>query len=99
MWVKWVDWRLLYKADEINIEDIKEELATQKCILHSHDKHNRPCLIIRPRFHDPKNRNMNQFMRAMIYLVEQAVQESERLGSKQICVSFGDRYFWPNPVI
>ena len=53
MFVKWVDWRLDFKADQIDPNSIKQLLLKETIVLHGYDKANRFCLIVRPRFHTP----------------------------------------------
>jgi hypothetical protein len=53
MFVKWVNWRLEYKADQIDPNSIKSLLLKETMILHGCDKARRLCIIIRPKFHNP----------------------------------------------
>jgi hypothetical protein len=53
MFVKWVDWRLDFKADQIDPNSIRQLLLKETLVLHGYDKANRFCLIVRPRFHTP----------------------------------------------
>jgi hypothetical protein len=34
MWKKWVEWRLTYKADELDVNEFQDELASGKAFFH-----------------------------------------------------------------
>lgn len=70
MWQKWVVWRLSYKADQLDINEFKEEMISGKAFYHKSDKYGNPCLIIRPKFHYAKESKIDLFMKFAIYLLE-----------------------------
>ena len=72
MWLKWVDHRREFQAENISEESIARELATKKMFLHKVDKQNRPCIIILPRNHFPDKRDWNEFVRMCIFIMEKA---------------------------
>lgn len=53
MYQKWVNWRIDYKVDQLDPMSIKSLLLKETIILHGHDKSNRFCIVVRPRFHVP----------------------------------------------
>ena len=70
MYVKWVNWRLDFKADQIDPDSIKSLLLKETIVLHGCDKLKRYCLIIRPRFHNPGSQTLEDLIRYGIYLIE-----------------------------
>ncbi|TNV76486.1 hypothetical protein FGO68_gene8819 [Halteria grandinella] len=88
MYVKWVNWRMEFKADQIDPESIRSLLMKETIILHGCDKKQRYCLVIRPRFHNPGSQTLEDLIRYGIYLIEQATERTERLGQKQLAVIY-----------
>ncbi len=88
MFQNWVKWRLDFKADQIDPESIRALLLKETIIIHGHDKGNRFCVIIRPRFHNPTSQTLEDLIRYGIYLIEKATDKSERKGSKQLAVIY-----------
>lgn len=93
MWKKWVDWRLSYKPEQISPteECVRKQLETGKLVWHKTDKGNRPCLYYRMRYHVPNLTSLDDTLRFLIYMIEKGCNESDKLGSRQICVVYDRR--------
>ena len=88
MWVKWYEWRVEYRADEITESEMMPHILTGKAFYHGTDKQGRPCLIVRFRYHQPSQFPLEETMRYLIYLVEYGVKLSDELGVGQISVVY-----------
>ena len=88
MWVKWYEWRVEYRADEITESEMMPHILTGKAFYHGTDKQGRPCLIVRFRYHQPSRFPLEETMRYLIYLVEYGVKLSDELGVGQISVVY-----------
>ena len=81
MYQKWVDWRIDFKADQIDPNSVRHLLLKETMILHRYDKARRYCLLVRPRFHTPGGHTLEELIRYGIYLIEQAMERTEAMGS------------------
>lgn len=88
MFKKWVDWRLSFKVDQIDVEEIRVHLQTEKIILHKEDKLGRLCVLVRPRYHDPGSSDLDVMIRYGMFLIEKAIQQSEGKGNEKIVVIY-----------
>lgn len=88
MWVKWYEWRVQYRADEITELEMMPHISTGKAFYHGTDKKGRPCLIVRFRNHRPDQFPLEDTMRYMIYLVEYGVNLADKSGIGQISVIY-----------
>lgn len=88
MWLKWYEWRVEYRADEITESEMMPHILTGKAFYRGTDKQGRPCLILRFRYHQPSQFPPEETMRYMIYLVEYGVKLSDELGVGQITVVY-----------
>jgi hypothetical protein len=86
MWVKWKDWRIAYNVENITEHSVMPLIQSGKAFWHGYDRQNRPCLVIRVRYHIPGQFSIEQTMRYAVYLLEQGTAEADRIGSKQICL-------------
>ena len=75
---KWVNWRLEYKSDQIDPEEIRHLLLKETIILHKFDKSNRYCIIIRPRYHNASGQTIEELIRYGIFLIEKATERTEQ---------------------
>jgi len=82
MFEKWVNWRLEFKSESIEIEEIKHLLLKETLVLHGYDHMNRFCIIIRARFHKPGEQTLDELIKYAIFLIDRATEETEKLGSK-----------------
>ena len=78
MFKKWVDWRMEFKADQIEPESIRKLLIKETIVLHGFDKAKRFCIIIRPRFHNPGQQTLEDLIRYGVFLIEQATLLTEK---------------------
>mmetsp|Transcript_5269 Transcript_5269/g.9666 ORF Transcript_5269/g.9666 Transcript_5269/m.9666 type:complete len:241 (-) Transcript_5269:36-758(-) len=86
MWIKWKDWRIEYNVENITEHSVMPLIQSGKAFWHGYDRQSRPCLVIRVRYHVPGQFSVEQTMRYAVFLLEQGTAESDRVGSKQICV-------------
>ena len=86
MWKKWVNWRLEYKADEINETEIANELMSGKAFWHKQNLDNNPCLVVKVRYHDPEQSSIESMVKFGIFLIEKGIKLAETANSQKICV-------------
>lgn len=86
MWIRWKDWRIDFSVENITEHSVMPLIQSGKAFWHGYDRQGRPCLIIRVRYHVPGQFSLEQTMRFAVFLLEQGTAESDRVGSKQICV-------------
>jgi len=72
MYKNWVEWRLDFKADQIDVESIRSLLIKETLIIHKTDNKGRLCVVIRPRFHDPGAQELEDLIRYGIFIIETA---------------------------
>jgi hypothetical protein len=83
---KWREWRKSFGADTITADDVQRPLRSGKAMWRGHDKLNRPCLIITPRHHWPKESPADETIKLGVYLVEKGIKLADAAGVDQICV-------------
>lgn len=88
MWQRWVNWRLTFRPECITEQEMTPHIRTGKAFFHGHDKLGRPCLIVRVRFHFPKDFTPEETLRYSIYLAERACEVSDQSGTGQICLIY-----------
>jgi len=76
-------WRASYKPEEITLDQIPREANAGKAFFLGKDKQGRPCWLILPARHEPKNSDNEECVRALIYYVEQALAMMEN-GVEQV---------------
>jgi hypothetical protein len=84
MWENWVVWRREMAVDAIKEDDVRNELESQKALWHGRDRMGRPCLVIRPRYHDPSRRNLEEFKRFAVFIMEQGCRLADESGTGQV---------------
>ncbi len=77
MWEKWVKWRLEFKIDQIEPRKIRHLLMKHTIILHGHDRDNRFCVLVRPRYHTPGEQELEEMIHYGILLIERATKRTE----------------------
>ena len=90
MILKWQAWRAEFGVDNITKEHVKNEIASGKAYFNDfYDKSGRACCVVRPRLHNPRVRDISECMRYGVYLLEEGIKRSEKLGkSEQVCVLY-----------
>ena len=90
MVIKWQTWRVEFGVDNINAETVKNEIESGKAYFNGfYDKHGRACCAVRPRLHDPSVRDIKECMQYAVYLLEDGINRSEKLGqSDQVCILY-----------
>ena len=77
MWNKWVLWRLEFRFDLMDPNKFNHLLMKHTIILHGHDKANRFCVLVRPRYHTPGEQTLEEMIHYGIFLIEQATKRTE----------------------
>jgi len=85
-WEKWREWRKNFGADSITAEAVQRPLRSGKAVWRGHDKMNRPCLIITPRHHWPKESPADETIKLGVYLVEKGIKLANDAGVDQFCL-------------
>lgn len=86
MWKKWYDWRITYRADAIDENEIATSLKSGKAFWYGHNQAKHPCLIVKTRRHFPKESSIDETIRFGVYSIEQGIQKMKDLGTSKICV-------------
>ncbi|KAM3147206.1 hypothetical protein pb186bvf_000922 [Paramecium bursaria] len=86
MWIRWIEWRQQYKADNIDPIEIKQELDLNKSFWIGYDKQRNPTLLIKPKRHFPGQVPEEMFIRAFIYRIEQGIEMADKVGTGKITV-------------
>lgn len=47
-------------------------------IIHKYDKEKNLCVLVRPRFHNPKDQTIDELIKFGLFLIEQAIIETEK---------------------
>jgi len=85
-WEKWREWRKAFGADSITADAVQRPLRSGKAVWRGHDKSNRPCLIITPRHHWPKESPADETIKLGVYLVEKGIKLADAAGVDQFCI-------------
>lgn len=88
MWIKWKEWRHQFQVDSITEESVMPLIQTGKAFWHGHDKHGRPVLIIRIRYHIAGAHELQDIIRHSVYLIEQGIKLADSTGSGQVSVIY-----------
>jgi hypothetical protein len=89
MYEAWIRWRAEFKADCIDKEEIKPLLMKETIIFGGKDKENRLSIVVRARYHNPGDQNLDQLIRYGIFLIEQA---SEKVRAEGLSPKFAVIY-------
>ena len=73
MYVNWVKWRLDYRADRINPEQIRAMLEKETIKMVGHSIDNSLVLLVQARFHEPTAQHIDDLVRYGIFITEQAI--------------------------
>ncbi|CAD8079724.1 unnamed protein product [Paramecium primaurelia] len=85
-WKRWVEWRKQYRADDIKIEEIQQEIDLRKAFWNGVDKFGNPCLIIKTKRHFPGQSNPETLIRFFLYIIDQGIQKADLAGTGRISV-------------
>lgn len=83
---KWALWRVEYKPDQIALEEVQSVIDTGKVRVYGKDKDGRGVLIIKLSCHDPSNGNIHHSIKAAVYCIQQAVEQSMKAADGYITV-------------
>ena len=82
MYVNWVKWRLDYRADRIDPEQIRAMLEKETIKIVGHSIDNSLVVLVQARYHEPTAQHIDDLVRYGIFVTEQAIQRLEREGRK-----------------
>ena len=82
--IKSINWRITYKPNKISEEEVAPVIQSNKSFYHKNDKKGNPCLVVRISQHFAKTATTDQEIRFAIYMLEQGIQESDKVGAGRI---------------
>ncbi|CAK69610.1 unnamed protein product (macronuclear) [Paramecium tetraurelia] len=85
-WKRWVEWRKQYRADDIKIEEIQQEINLNKAFWNGSDKLGNPCLVVKAKRHFPGQSNPETLIRFFLYMIDQGIQKADQAGTGKISV-------------
>jgi len=89
--VRYVEWREKFAVDSINDShsDVMREHAVGRCyVIDEKDRDGRPIVIITPRLHDPRTRDMQSLTNYTVYILEHLSQLCNEDIIDNFCVVF-----------
>ncbi|CAD8188142.1 unnamed protein product [Paramecium octaurelia] len=83
-WKRWVEWRKQYRADDIKIEEIQQEINLKKAFWNGSDKLGNPALVVKAKRHFPGQSNPETLIRFFLYMIDQGIQKADQAGTGKI---------------
>ena len=80
MYTAWVKWRLSFKADKIDTEQIRGMLERPVMSLVGTTKDNCVIVLCQPKYHDPGAQHIDDLVRYGIFIVEKAIEKINKNG-------------------
>ena len=86
MYENWIKWRVSFKPDKITLEEISKDLKAGKSFIHGYDIEGRPCIIIKPSKHFPKETTFENSIKLAVFWLEKLCKIADNCPSKKIIV-------------
>lgn len=77
-----IDWAMDYKPTDIKFQDIFTIAQTGLAHFHYTDKNGAPCLVVHSRLHKKKERDLQQMIKFIIFMVENGIKSTKKLDNK-----------------